>query len=91
MRFWFDAGVSGFHIEGLEYLVENRDVKAVDDENRSQTRNYVGTLEVLEKLREVANSFSDKPGRERLALSTNLCGIFSKYTNPEISVVFFFN
>uniref|UniRef100_A0A0B6XYM5 Glycosyl hydrolase family 13 catalytic domain-containing protein n=1 Tax=Arion vulgaris TaxID=1028688 RepID=A0A0B6XYM5_9EUPU len=69
MKFWMEAGVSGFHIDGVEYLVENPDVK-VPDPDRSQTRNYVGTLSLLEELREVANAYSDKPGREKLLFGT---------------------
>ena len=66
MKFWFDAGVSGFNIRQVEYLVENPDTTVDDDENhRNQTRNYMGTLSLLEELRKVADDFSDKPGRER--------------------------
>ncbi|XP_005099207.1 neutral and basic amino acid transport protein rBAT [Aplysia californica] len=69
MKFWFDKGVSGFHIKDVEYLVENPDLPD-DDADRSQTVNYKGTFEFLEKLREVANQYSDKPGRERVLFAT---------------------
>ncbi|GFO35380.1 alpha-amylase [Plakobranchus ocellatus] len=69
MKYWFDAGVSGFNVRGLEYLVENPDF-ADDDENCTQTRNYMGTLHVLEELRKVAEDYSDKPGRERVLFAT---------------------
>ncbi|CAG5133533.1 unnamed protein product [Candidula unifasciata] len=72
MSFWFEAGVSGFHVEGLEYLVENSDLNAVDELQSSPTRNYEGTLDLLEDLRTVADQFSDKPGRERLLFGTLL-------------------
>lgn len=65
MKFWFGAGVGGFNIQGLEYLLENPDVNANDDGMRTQTRNYEGSLPFLKELRSVANSYSDKPGRER--------------------------
>ncbi|BFZ07640.1 hypothetical protein BsWGS_10679 [Bradybaena similaris] len=72
LKFWFDAGVSGFHIQDVEYLVENPDVSVADDPDHSPTRNYVGTLTFLEALRAVADEFSDKPGRERLLFGTLL-------------------
>ena len=65
MKYWFDAGVSGFNIRDVEYLVENPDTSVQDDQDRNQTRNYKGTLPFLQELREVADDYSDKPGRER--------------------------
>ncbi|KAH9496182.1 hypothetical protein Btru_012217 [Bulinus truncatus] len=58
MKFWFDAGVSGFYIRDLEYLIE--DFGEVNGQFNSQD-----TFSFLEKLREVADQYSDKPGRER--------------------------
>jgi len=69
MRFWFKNGVSGFHIKDVEYLVENPNL-ADDDADKKQTQNYPGTLKFLEKLREVSNEYSDKPGRERFLFAT---------------------
>ncbi|CAL1527579.1 unnamed protein product [Lymnaea stagnalis] len=71
MKFWFDAGVSGFHIQGLEYLVEDADLRDEDDQ-KLMSRNNRGSLEFLEELRVVADQYSDKPGRERLLFGSVL-------------------
>ncbi|KAK0059838.1 maltase A1 [Biomphalaria pfeifferi] len=58
MKYWFEAGVSGFYIHDLEYLVE--DLNDVNGQSNTQD-----TLQFLEELRKVADDYSDKPGRER--------------------------
>jgi len=64
MNFWFSAGVSGFHIKDVEYLVERPDL--ADDGNKHNKE----TLYLLEELRAVSDSFSMKPGRERFLFGT---------------------
>lgn len=64
MSFWFSAGVSGFHIKDVEWLVED-----TSDEAHGQ-KHTAATGRLLEELRAVADSFSQKPGRERFLFST---------------------
>lgn len=66
MTFWFDMGVSGFHIQDVEYLVENPDLTASKD---TATRNYMGTYAFLDKLRGVVDGYQ-KPGQERFIFAT---------------------
>ncbi|RUS74272.1 hypothetical protein EGW08_017974 [Elysia chlorotica] len=94
MKYWFDAGVSGFNIRDLEYLVSNPDTSVADDSDRNQTRNYMGTLHFLEELRKVADDFSDKPGRERVLYATvfdanraQIEGYWGKEKNERLHIV----
>ena len=60
MKFWLDAGVGGFHVCNVEYLIQ--------DYNSNQAANLTqGTKDLLADLRGVVEGYN-KPGRERYIL-----------------------
>jgi len=62
MKFWLDAGVGGFHVCNVEYLIQ--------DYNSNQAANLTqGTKDLLADLRGVVEGYN-KPGRERFFFST---------------------
>ncbi|GAB1600023.1 neutral and basic amino acid transport protein rBAT-like [Argonauta hians] len=64
LRFWFDRGVGGFHINDLETTFQDVSINGSSVFGRQQT------VEVLKELRMIADEFSNKPGQERLLFST---------------------
>ena len=63
MRFWLNKGVDGFSIQGVEHLVENNDT------SEAAAGYQEGNFNLIKRWRAIANTYSDKPGRERYCLS----------------------
>ncbi|XP_014780453.1 neutral and basic amino acid transport protein rBAT [Octopus bimaculoides] len=64
LRFWFDRGVGGFHINDLETTFKEISFNGSLVFERRQV------IDLLKELRVIADEFSDKPGRERLLFGT---------------------
>lgn len=71
MAAWKNLGVSGFHINDLEYLAENSTM--ADDPNpndRKYTFNNEENVHVVDSFREIVNGLDNKPGKEKMLTGT---------------------
>lgn len=64
LKFWLDKGVDGFTIQGLQRLVESNDTKNEAIKGES-TVDQPENMELVKRWRNIVNSYSNKPGRER--------------------------
>lgn len=69
MRYWTANGISGFHINDLEYLAENESFPA-DNTDFKETRNFDGSYDVVDSLRRIVDGLDNKPGREKMLFGT---------------------
>ena len=64
LRHWLDAGADGFFVKDVQRLVEGN-VSLSESMVGEHTVDQPENLELVKRWRNILNSFSDKPGRER--------------------------
>ncbi|XP_076441951.1 amino acid transporter heavy chain SLC3A1-like [Babylonia areolata] len=69
MQFWAGQGISGFHINDLEYLTENPD-HTTSLPASTETKHYAENVDVVDALRGIVDGLDNKPGREKLLVGT---------------------
>ncbi|KAL4238866.1 hypothetical protein ACF0H5_003573 [Mactra antiquata] len=69
LRFWLDKGVDGFAIQGLQRMVEMNDTSQSETMEGELTVDQPGNLDLVKRWRKIINSYSDKPGRERVLIA----------------------
>ncbi|ESO93633.1 hypothetical protein LOTGIDRAFT_119072 [Lottia gigantea] len=77
LKFWVSKGVYGFHVVGTQYLTENANFSTQN--GKDEYINYKDNLEVISQWRGVLDSLSNKPGREKV-LMTSLPATLDKNT-----------
>lgn len=100
LRFWLNKGVDGFHVQNVQYLYEDQDLRnetlipgktgnAYDDFNHTQTRNHPENAKLLESWKHVLSTFTPEQGRERALVVTtgNDIDAAMKYLDAGVNIV----
>lgn len=88
LRFWFEKGVDGFAVQGLQHLVEGNDTLLNENTAGQHTMDQADNLNLVKRWRAIADSFSDKPGRERVLIGmvSGTTNITTEYKNAGIHI-----
>lgn len=70
LRHWLDAGADGFYVKGIQRLVEHNDTAMNEPVTDDYTVDHPENLDLVRRWRNILNSFSDKPGRERVMIAS---------------------
>lgn len=70
LKFWLDKGVDGFAVQGLQRLVESNETSYDEGTKGEHTVDQPQNQELVKRWREIINSYSDKPGRERVLIAS---------------------
>ncbi|KAL8589851.1 hypothetical protein ACOMHN_020854 [Nucella lapillus] len=69
MQFWEGHGISGFHVNDLEYLTENPDHTA-SNIGASDTKHFADNAIVVDALRRIVDGLDNRRGKEKLLMGT---------------------
>ena len=64
LRHWLDAGADGFYVKDVQRLVEGN-VSLTESMVGEHTVDQPANYELIKRWRNILNSYSDKPGREK--------------------------
>lgn len=70
LRHWLDAGADGFNVKGIQRLVEHNDTAMDETMAGDSTVDQPENLDLIRRWRKILNSYSDKPGRERVMIAS---------------------
>lgn len=100
LRFWLNKGVDGLHVQNVQYLYEDQDLRnetlisgktgsAYDDFDHTQTRNHPENAKLLQSWKHVLDTFSPKTCRERALVVTtgNDIDAAMKYLDAGVNIV----
>lgn len=100
LHFWLNKGVDGFHVQNVQYLYEDQDLRnetlipgktgnAYDDFDHIQTRNHPENAKLLQSWKHVLDTFSPKSGRKRVLVVTtgNDIDAAMKYLDAGVNIV----
>uniref|UniRef100_K1QQH0 Neutral and basic amino acid transport protein rBAT n=1 Tax=Magallana gigas TaxID=29159 RepID=K1QQH0_MAGGI len=100
LRFWLNKGVDGFHVQNVQHLYEDQDLRnetlipgktgnAYDDFDHTQTRNHPENAKLLQSWKHVLDTFIPKTCRERALVVTtgNDIDAAMKYLDAGVNIV----
>ncbi|XP_078311711.1 amino acid transporter heavy chain SLC3A1-like [Crassostrea virginica] len=81
LRFWLNKGVDGFHVQNVQYLYEDKNLKdetltagkpgkAYSDFEHNHTVNHHKNIKILQSWKAVLDSYNTKRGREKALFVT---------------------
>lgn len=70
LKFWLEKGVDGFAVQGIQRLIELNDTAKDELLTGEFTVDQAGNLDLVKRWRAITDSYSDKPGRERVLVTT---------------------